>query len=174
MEEDDKGCLMIRLGVSGCFFWYRPTRVVPDQRPLNGCVCVCAWPSFLELLCVELDSVKGEGLRKTDAFPVARPSHCSVIGGYLVHPLTAWLSGLIWYWCTVSLTQSTSGSTQPGESPLTVHVLWHHHWHCNSPSWGMSLKNYSSIQYESNCRNLKHQCQLGKLLTGLYLRLIYA
>ena len=24
-----------------CFFWYRPTRVVPDQRPLNGCVlCV--------------------------------------------------------------------------------------------------------------------------------------
>ena len=22
-----------------CFFWYRPTRVVPDQRPLNGCVC---------------------------------------------------------------------------------------------------------------------------------------
>ena len=24
-----------------CFFWYRPTQVVPDQRPLNGCVCVC-------------------------------------------------------------------------------------------------------------------------------------
>jgi len=21
------------------FFWYRPTRVVADQRPLNGCVC---------------------------------------------------------------------------------------------------------------------------------------
>jgi len=20
-----------------CFFWYRPTRVVPEQRPLNGC-----------------------------------------------------------------------------------------------------------------------------------------
>ena len=31
--------------VSECFFWYQPTRVVPDQRPLNGCVsvyvCVC-------------------------------------------------------------------------------------------------------------------------------------
>ena len=27
--------------VSECFFWYRPTRVVPDQRPLNGYVCVC-------------------------------------------------------------------------------------------------------------------------------------
>jgi len=24
-----------------CFFWYRPTRVVPDRRPLNGCVFVC-------------------------------------------------------------------------------------------------------------------------------------
>ena len=24
------------------FFWYRTTLVVPDQRPLNGCVCVCA------------------------------------------------------------------------------------------------------------------------------------
>ena len=30
-----------RVWVGECFFWYRPTRVVPDQRPLNGCVCVC-------------------------------------------------------------------------------------------------------------------------------------
>ena len=22
-----------------CFFWYRPTQVVPDKRPLNGCCC---------------------------------------------------------------------------------------------------------------------------------------
>ena len=22
-------------------FWYRPTQVVPDKGPLNGCVCVC-------------------------------------------------------------------------------------------------------------------------------------
>ena len=27
--------------VGECFFWYRPTRVVPDKRLLNGCVCVC-------------------------------------------------------------------------------------------------------------------------------------
>jgi len=27
--------------VGECFFWYRPTRVVPDQGPLNGCVRVC-------------------------------------------------------------------------------------------------------------------------------------
>jgi len=26
-----------------CFFWYRPTRVVPDKRPLNGCCCCCCW-----------------------------------------------------------------------------------------------------------------------------------
>ena len=24
-----------------CFFWYRPTRVVPDKLPLNGCCCCC-------------------------------------------------------------------------------------------------------------------------------------
>ena len=27
--------------VGVCFFWYRPTRVVPDQRPLNGRCCCC-------------------------------------------------------------------------------------------------------------------------------------
>jgi len=32
-----------------CFFWYRPTRVVPDKRPLNGCCC-CSWP-----LCIKVD-----------------------------------------------------------------------------------------------------------------------
>ena len=24
-----------------CFFWYQPTRVIPDKRPLNGCCCCC-------------------------------------------------------------------------------------------------------------------------------------
>jgi len=36
MSDDQDGCEL-----SERFFWYRPTRVVPDQRPLNGCVCVC-------------------------------------------------------------------------------------------------------------------------------------
>ena len=27
--------------VGECFFWYRPTRIVPDKRPLNGCVILC-------------------------------------------------------------------------------------------------------------------------------------
>jgi len=26
--------------VGECFFWYRPTRVVPDIRPSNGCCVV--------------------------------------------------------------------------------------------------------------------------------------
>jgi len=40
MEEVDKGCRMIRLGVSGwVFLWHQPTRVVPDQQTLNCCVC---------------------------------------------------------------------------------------------------------------------------------------
>ena len=30
-----------------CFFWYRPTWVVPDKRPLNGCVSVFISSSFL-------------------------------------------------------------------------------------------------------------------------------
>jgi len=29
--------------VGECSFWYRPTRVVPDQRPLNGRCCCCCW-----------------------------------------------------------------------------------------------------------------------------------
>ena len=32
-----------------CFFWYLPTRVVPDKRPLNGCVCVIVfYPQNIE------------------------------------------------------------------------------------------------------------------------------
>ena len=34
-------CLIHFMQLGECFFWYRPTRVVLDQRPLNGCVCVC-------------------------------------------------------------------------------------------------------------------------------------
>ena len=42
MEEDDKGCPTIRMGVSGWMFFLVPAyRVVPDKRPLNGCVFVC-------------------------------------------------------------------------------------------------------------------------------------
>jgi len=42
-----------------CFFWYRPTRVVPDQRRLNGrcCCCTCISESvhfcrLCDMLCI--------------------------------------------------------------------------------------------------------------------------
>ena len=40
--------------VGECFFWYRPTRVVPDKRPLNGCVCLC--------LCLSQDNILLKGM----------------------------------------------------------------------------------------------------------------
>ena len=40
MSNDQDGCEWVS------FFWYRPTRVVPDQRPLNGCVYVCVVMGF--------------------------------------------------------------------------------------------------------------------------------
>ena len=42
MSDDQDGCEW----VGECFFWYRPTWVVPDKRPLNGCVCVCIYVLF--------------------------------------------------------------------------------------------------------------------------------
>ena len=36
MSDDQDGCEWVNV-----FFWYRPTRVVPDQRPLNGRCCCC-------------------------------------------------------------------------------------------------------------------------------------
>ena len=33
-----------------CFFWYWPSRVVPDKGPLNGCVCVWAFSALTLLL----------------------------------------------------------------------------------------------------------------------------
>jgi len=35
--------------VGECFFWYRPTRVVPDQRPLNGRCCCCCFSRRVKL-----------------------------------------------------------------------------------------------------------------------------
>jgi len=39
--------------VGECFFWYRPTQVVPDKRPLNGCVCVAVTiPTQLHIIAI--------------------------------------------------------------------------------------------------------------------------
>jgi len=41
--------------VGECFFWYWPTRVVAEQRPLNGCCCCCCSPDLLQLLQTWID-----------------------------------------------------------------------------------------------------------------------
>jgi len=38
--------------VRECFFWFRHTRVVPDERPLNGCVCACVRACVCVCVCV--------------------------------------------------------------------------------------------------------------------------
>ena len=39
-----------------CFFWYRPTQVVLDQRPLNGrCCCCCVVNQFLVIACFQVN-----------------------------------------------------------------------------------------------------------------------
>ena len=46
-----------------CFFWYRPTRVVPDQRPLNGRCCCCCSGDFFNIL----DALPKQVLIATDS-----------------------------------------------------------------------------------------------------------
>jgi len=38
--------------VGECFFWYRPTRVVPDKGQVNGGVCVCVCVRACVCVCV--------------------------------------------------------------------------------------------------------------------------
>ena len=39
-------------------FWYRPTRVVPDQRPLNGrCCCCCNCVVFTFIISSDLTAL---------------------------------------------------------------------------------------------------------------------
>ena len=55
-----------------CYFWYQPTRVVPDKRPLNDCVCiiiiiviiitnvsVCLYSKYYEKTALLADPVDG-------------------------------------------------------------------------------------------------------------------
>ena len=41
--------------VSECFFWYWPTRVVPDKEPLNDCVWHCVFSTAKQCLCSSVD-----------------------------------------------------------------------------------------------------------------------
>jgi len=63
--------------VGECFFWYRPTWVVPDQRPLDGCVCafqlsqVCFCHLFVNYAMKMLWTV---GTRESKVITTQRPS----------------------------------------------------------------------------------------------------
>jgi len=54
--------------VGECFFWYRPTRVVPDQRPLNG--RCCCWFRCLDCIIDLVVTVQEETEKCTSS-----PSH---------------------------------------------------------------------------------------------------
>jgi len=55
--------------VGEIFFWYRPTRVVPDQRPLNGrCCCCCCQSSAANM------SVMGRYAHQIDALNLLHPA----------------------------------------------------------------------------------------------------
>ena len=71
MEEDDKECPMIRLGVSGWVFLLVPAYPgCPGQKPLNGCVCVCARVCVCVRVCV-LQSIEKRVSRKNLTLPIA-------------------------------------------------------------------------------------------------------
>ena len=53
-----------------CFFWYRPTGVDPDQRPVNSCVSVCVFRGHTRT-CSSLPTVnKVNILNDTRKWPV--------------------------------------------------------------------------------------------------------
>jgi len=66
--------------VGECFFWYRPTRVVLDQMPLNGRCCCCCCLKCHERGCMYVH------------FALA-----SIMAGNIDWWLV-WLSGVRWVW----------------------------------------------------------------------------
>ena len=58
-----------------CSFWYRPTRVVPDQRPLNGRCCCCSLQRLFTpgAVGVRLSRCGGSRRRRQAAGPVRKP-----------------------------------------------------------------------------------------------------
>ena len=59
-------------------FWYRPTRVVPDQRPLNGRCCCCCYYNMTALLWLYAGLIESSNplWLKADLVVCANPS-CS-------------------------------------------------------------------------------------------------
>jgi len=106
--------------VGECFFWYRPTRVVPDQRPLNGrCCCCCNRPIKM----IYRPAVTNEGLNQVFV-------QCVVCIGMQwlcishththTHPFNGPLSGTTW----VSQKGKTSGDFMKQETVSGSGISW--------------------------------------------------
>ena len=78
--------------VGECFFWYRPTRVVPDQRLLNGRCCCCCFSSKLLVFMLpmrpypqkfsttfQLKFVTGASVRVNNSSAILQVCCCAVI-----------------------------------------------------------------------------------------------
>jgi len=111
---------MIRMGE--CFFWYRPTRVVLEKRPLNGCrCCCCSYPtyytSFITTWCTtyrqcwHMPATPTSRIDSRRAMERSPGCHCkhitptldntdpqsSVLATYHHHHLRDVLTRLVWY-----------------------------------------------------------------------------
>ena len=64
--------------VGECFFWYWPTQVVPDPRPLNGsvCVCVCVRACVRACVCYILYCIVHENTSVFSATSYSESWHC--------------------------------------------------------------------------------------------------
>jgi len=58
-------------------FWYRPTRVVPEKGPLNGCVCVCVCVCACMRACV--CELTGQGPCRANLHKLGMASHLLVM-----------------------------------------------------------------------------------------------
>jgi len=54
-------------------FWYRPTRVVPDQRPLNGRCCCCTARNIGKRYCFQWCSLYRDGMASRSSTKVLSP-----------------------------------------------------------------------------------------------------
>ena len=79
-----------------CFFWYRPTRVILDQRPLNGCVCVRCVCTVCVCVCVCV--CKNDNFYASVFTVIVSCYSCSVHGIHLphTHPFYGPFSGTTW------------------------------------------------------------------------------
>ena len=68
-------------------FWYRPTRVVPEKGPLNGCVCSVSYHNCYVRMRVRVPSASSGLQVNSDRRRWPDLRYCED-----VHPLTRWLA----------------------------------------------------------------------------------